>query len=180
MKFHQEISGLSPARGTIEAARGRAALSPALLILALAVAAVLAAEPGKPGGSALPANQPLAARVHSFDQVAEDKSPWGSLRWLMNAKLEPGSGLTLGVVDLNAGQSNPLHVHTNSDEVIYVLSGRCEQRVGKETVILKAGDALRVPAGVPHQAKVLGNEPLRSVVVYNTGERQFTVVAEEP
>ena len=175
------VSDASPARRTIEAARGRALLSlaPVLLIMALAVAAVLAAEPGKSGGTGSPTKQPLAARVHSLDQVAEDKSPWGSLRWLMNAKLEPGSGLTLGVVDLNVGQSNPLHIHSNSDEVIYVLSGRCEQRVGKETVILKAGDALRVPAGVPHQAKVLGNEPLRSVVVYNTGERQFTVVAEE-
>ena len=174
-------SDASPVRRTIEAARGRVVLylALALLITISAVAAMFAAEPGKSGGSGSPANQPLAARVHSLDQVAEDKSPWGSLRWLMNAKLEPGSGLTLGVVDLNVGQSNPLHVHSNSDEVIYVLSGRCEQRVGKETVILKAGDALRVPAGVPHQAKVLGNEPLRSVVVYNAGERQFTVVTEE-
>ena len=62
------------------------------------------------------------------------------------------------------------------DALSSVLSGRCEQRVGKETVILKAGDALRAPAGVPHQAKVLGNEPFRSIVAYNTGERTFTVV----
>ncbi|HWX19920.1 MAG TPA: cupin domain-containing protein [Candidatus Binatia bacterium] len=176
------VSGSSITGRKVKGERARAVLylAPALLFMALAVAAVLAAEARKPGETDSPANPPLAARVQSLNRVAEDKSTWGSLRWLMNAKLEPGSPLTLGVVELNVGQSNPLHVHSNSDEVIYVLSGRCEQRVGKETVILKAGDALRVPAGVPHQAKVLGHESLRSVVVYNTGERQFTVVTEEP
>ena len=39
-------------------------------------------------------------------------------------------------------------------------------------------DALRVSAGTLHQAKVLGNEPFRSIVAYNTGERTFTVVNE--
>jgi quercetin dioxygenase-like cupin family protein len=146
-------------------------LKTSLLASALALTAVLAADQAQPGGSS-----PLAARVRSAEQVSADTSAWGTLRWLVNGKLDPGSGVTLGLTELNVGKSNPLHVHTNSDEVIYVLSGRCEQRVGKETVILKAGDALRVPAGVPHQAKVLGNEPFRSIVAYNTGERQFTVV----
>ena len=91
--------------------------------------------------------RPLASRVQSFDKVAEEKAAWGSLRWLINAKLDPPSSLTLGDVTINAGQSNPPHVHANADEVIYVLSGSCEQRVGRESVILKAGDALRIPAG---------------------------------
>ncbi len=130
------------------------------------------------GAANQPATKPLAARVQSLDRVAEEKSAWGSLRWVMNSKLDPGSGITLGIVELNAGQSNPLHVHPNSDEVIYMLSGRGEHQVGQETVILKAGDTLRIPAGTPHKAKALGNEPMRSVVAYNTGERQFILVAE--
>jgi quercetin dioxygenase-like cupin family protein len=141
-------------------------------ILAAGLAGRLTAQPR---GAAEKA-RPLAQCVQSFDKVAEEKTAWGSLRWLMNAKLDPASGITLGDVTLNPGQSNPLHVHGNSDEVIYVLSGTCEQRVGHQTVILKAGDALRIPPGVPHTAKVLGNVPMRSVVVYNTGERQFTPV----
>ena len=32
---------------------------------------------------------------------------------------------------------------------------------------------------MPHQAKALGNEPLKSLVVYNTGNRQFTPVIEK-
>ena len=125
------------------------------------------------------ARKPLAQCVQHAGKIAAETSPWGSLRWLMSAKLDANSPLTVGIAEINPGQSNPLHLHGNSDEVIYVLSGSCEQRVGDETVVLKAGDTLRIPAGVPHQAKALGNEPLKSLVVYNTGDRQFTPVREE-
>ena len=144
-------------------------------IVAACLAVRLAAQPPNAAEKA----QPLAARVQSFDKVAEEKTAWGSLRWLVNAKLDPQSGITLGDVTINPGQSNPPHLHGNSDEVIYVLSGMCEQQVGQQTVILKAGDALRIPPGVPHTAKALGKTPMRAVVVYNTGERQFTPVQAE-
>jgi quercetin dioxygenase-like cupin family protein len=131
----------------------------------------------RPASAAEPADaKPLAARVQHYDKVPADESPWGSLRWMMNGKIEPGAGVTLGVVELKAGQSNPRHVHPNCEEVIYVLSGTCRHEVGKETVTLRPGDVLRIPAGVPHMATALGNEPSRSIVVYNTGERQFTPV----
>jgi mannose-6-phosphate isomerase-like protein (cupin superfamily) len=130
-------------------------------------------------GDKLAAHRHLAECVQHADQVAAEKSPWGTLRWLMNAKLDSDSPLTVGIAEIQAGQSNPLHLHANSDEVIYVLSGSCEQRVGDETVILKAGDVLRIPAGTPHQAKALGKEPLKSIVIYNTGNRQFTPVKEK-
>src|SRR5262249_10250093 len=116
-----------------------------VLLGCLAMAALIAAEKAN-----LP-TPPLADRVHNVDQVPEEKAPWGSLRWLTSGKMDPGSGVTMGVVVLNVGQSNPLHVHTNSDEVVYVLSGKCEQKMGDETVILKPGDTLRIPVGVPHQ-----------------------------
>lgn len=138
---------------------------------------VVAADVGLGKAWAADPEQPL--RVQSFDRVAEEKAPWGSLRWLMNGKLDPQSTITLGVVEIHSGQSNPLHVHANCEEVIYVLSGTCEHRVGKQTVVLKAGDVLHIPAGVPHAAKVLGNQPMRSVVVYNSGQRQFAVVPEK-
>jgi quercetin dioxygenase-like cupin family protein len=142
-------------------------------------AAVLAACVAALASGAAEKIRPLAARVQSFDKVTEEKAAWGSLRWLISAKLDPPSGITLGDVTINPGQSNPPHLHANSDEVIYVLSGTCEHRVGKETVILKAGDALRIPPGVPHSARALGQQPMRAVVAYNTGQRQFTPVQEK-
>ena len=147
-------------------------------LIALGAALVAACAAALASGAADKAG-PLAARVQSFDKVTEEKAAWGSLRWLMSDKLDPPSGITLGDVTINPGQSNPPHLHGNSDEVIYVLSGSCEHRVGKETVILKPGDVLRIPPGVPHSARALGHQPMRAVVVYNTGQRQFTPVDQK-
>jgi mannose-6-phosphate isomerase-like protein (cupin superfamily) len=122
------------------------------------------------------ADIPLAARVRHLSQAAVDKTPWGTLCWLMNAQIDPEAAMTVGLAENLPNISAPMHVHANSEEVIHILSGSCEQRMGNETVILKAGDTLRIPAGVPHCAKGLGAEPSRAVVVYNTGHRQFAVV----
>lgn len=125
-----------------------------------------------------PARKPLAERVQSLGRVAAETTSWGSLRWVMNARLDPAAGITLGVVELKAGQSNPLHTHPNSEEVIYVLSGSCRHRVGNDWVTLKAGDALHIPAGVPHSATASPDGPMRCIVAYNTGTRQFKPVKE--
>ena len=149
------------------------------VLVILATVPALAARLRLEAGDKPAARKPLAECVQHADKIAAETSSWGSLRWLMNAKRDANSPLTIGIAEINPGQSNPLHLHGNSDEVIYVLSGSCEQRVGDETVILKAGDTLRIPAGVPHQAKALGNEPFKSLVIYNTGNRQFTPVIEK-
>ena len=118
----------------------------------------------------------VAAMARNFDQVEVQEHPWGWIRWLMNDQLDPQARMTLGVVQINAGQGNPPHRHANCEEVLYVLSGSCEHRVGEQTVVLRPGDVLRVPQGVPHAARVVGDEPMRCVVVYNTGRRQFEAV----
>ena len=115
--------------------------------------------------------------MQSFDRAPAEKTPWGSLRWLMTDKIDPQSHITLGIAELNPGKSNPLHIHDNCEEVVYILSGSCEQRVGDRTVLMKAGDTLHIPAGVPHTARALGKETLRSLVAYNSGDRHFKVVA---
>lgn len=120
----------------------------------------------------------LALLVQNYDRVEVQEQPWGTLRWLMSAQHDPAAQLTLGVAEIKPGHKNPLHKHPNSEEVIYMLSGSCEHRVGDRKVILRPGDVLRIPANVPHDARVLGDEPMKSVVVYNTGERQFVLVEE--
>lgn len=68
------------------------------LVLLLAPAALtigLAAGP-----QPTPPAKPLAERVQSLGRVAAENTPWGSLRWVMNARLDPASGITLGVVEL--------------------------------------------------------------------------------
>jgi mannose-6-phosphate isomerase-like protein (cupin superfamily) len=104
--------------------------------------------------------------------------PWGWIRWLMNSKTEKNAPMTFGIVEINAGTSNPLHVHPNCEEYLYVLSGSCKHIVGDQLVTLKPGDMARIPKGVPHKATVIGDEPLKAVIVYNSGDRQFKVLEE--
>lgn len=110
--------------------------------------------------------------VQHFEKQQEVKYPWGWIRWMMSSGLDKDAGQTFGLVQVNAGQKNALHMHPNCEELLYVLSGSCEHLVGDKKVTLHPGDLIRVPAGVKHQAIVLGNEPLKAVISYSSGDRK--------
>jgi quercetin dioxygenase-like cupin family protein len=115
----------------------------------------------------------LARMVQHFDKVEKEEYSWGWIRWLMNGKLDPKAEMTFGIVQINAGQANPPHIHPNCEEQLYVLSGLCEHRIGKQTVVLKAGDMIRIPRKVPHSARTFDKEAMRAVIVYSSGDRRF-------
>jgi mannose-6-phosphate isomerase-like protein (cupin superfamily) len=119
-----------------------------------------------------PPNPIMNISLQHFDGVEEVKYPWGWIRWLMNSKLDAGSAQTFGIVEIRAGRKNSLHMHPNCEELLYVLSGSCEHRVGDKKAVLKPGDLVRIPARTPHQATVHGKEPLRAVISYSSGDRQ--------
>lgn len=104
--------------------------------------------------------------------------PWGSLSWTASKELGGLEGLTLGRVTLNPGASNPRHSHPNCDEVLYVLQGELEHSLGRDVMILRAGDTLTIPAGVPHQARNIGHTVADTIVAYSSGERQFRLEPE--
>ena len=110
--------------------------------------------------------------LYHFDQVKEEPYPFGWIRWLMSRTLDGQAEQTFGIVELKAHTKNALHLHPNCEELLYVISGSCEHRVGDKKVVLHAGDLLRVPRNTPHQATVLGNEPMRAVISYSSGDRQ--------
>jgi len=56
----------------------------------------------------------------------------------------------------------PDHTHS-TDKIDAVLSGSFRISMGKDSVVLKAGDLIYVPAGAEHSAEVIGNEPVVSL-----------------
>ena len=60
----------------------------------------------------------------------------------------------------------PPHVHATSVELLYVIEGSAEMKVGAETMMLQAGDAARIPMGVEHAAKVIGARAFRAIQIY--------------
>ncbi len=116
--------------------------------------------------------------LQAYEKIKPQKFPWGWIRWLMNAQLDPQAEMTLGIVHVEPNQSNPLHTHPNSAEYLHMLSGSCEHRVGDRWVTLKAGDTLRIPRGVVHMARTK-DQSFRALLVYDTGTRQMVPVKQE-
>ena len=50
------------------------------------------------------------------------------------------------------------HVHPSQEERFEVLSGTLEMKLGRETVVVRPGDRLVVPAGTPHRFRNTGDE----------------------
>lgn len=117
--------------------------------------------------------------LRGLEDVPPEEFPWGSIRWLMNSKIDPDAEMTLGVVQIHAHQANPVHRHPNSAEYLHVLSGTLEHRVGDRWTTLKPGDTLRIPKNAVHAART-GAEPCRVLVVYDTGTRQMVPVTDDP
>lgn len=129
------------------------------------------------GQTAQAEGPPAQVGLQPYEKIQPQKFPWGWIRWLMNAQLDPAAEMTLGIVRIEPNQSNPLHIHPNSAEYLHVLPGSCRHRLGDRWLAMKAGDTLRIPQGVPHMARTT-DEPCLVMVVYNTGTRQMILVTE--
>ncbi len=110
--------------------------------------------------------------VMHLDQQSEEKHPWGSIRWLMTSKIDADAGQSFGIVRIEAGQQNTMHLHPNCEELFYVLSGSGESVVADQKVVLHPGYLIRIPAHTFHQATATGKEPLIAVVSYNSPDKQ--------
>ena len=62
-----------------------------------------------------------------------------------------------------------LHHHDQEDHVVYVARGQGTARLGSETRLVKAGDILNLPKGIPHSFAKEGKENLVLLVVATAG-----------
>jgi quercetin dioxygenase-like cupin family protein len=113
----------------------------------------------------------LADFVASLGDASAVRADWGQLNWLVSDKAMPGAEQTLGVVTIYPGKRNPLHSHPNCEELLYVVSGRCEHLLGEEKCELAAGNVIRIPRGIRHWARCTSAEPLVAVISFSSGVR---------
>ncbi len=77
-----------------------------------------------------------------------------------------GHEVIQALVDIDPGVASPKHSHPG-EEVAYVVSGTFEYQLeGREPIILKAGDSLFIPDGVPHVAKNIGKDKASELATY--------------
>jgi quercetin dioxygenase-like cupin family protein len=141
--------------------------------LALALLTALSACPAKKetktptatGGAPLVVNEapPLP--------VAEGKI---TARILLDAQSVGATEAALSTLEITAGTAIPPHVHPGAAEVLYLLEGEGELVASSHRERVGPGDAILLPAGVPHSFTA-GAKPVRIVQLYAPGgpEQRF-------
>jgi mannose-6-phosphate isomerase-like protein (cupin superfamily) len=110
--------------------------------------------------------------IRRLAETAPSAQAWGELRWLIGGAAMPDARQTFGVVTIAPGKRNPLHLHPNCEELLYVLSGTADHQLGDSLLHLGPGDVIRIPQGVPHWAKATSAEPLVAVISFSSGDRR--------
>ncbi|SRR6266851_1581141 len=65
-----------------------------------------------------------------------------------------------------AGTETTFHLHYDSDEVTYVLSGEFTFKIGDQVTVGGPGTCAFMPRGIPHAWKNTGGEPGRALFLY--------------
>ena len=110
--------------------------------------------------------------IRNISEENTEHTSWGQLSWLVGVAQMPGAEQTLGVVTINPGKRNPLHAHPNCEELLYVISGECDHKLGDELFHMTPGSVIRIPRGVPHWALCTSSEPLVAVVSFSAPDRR--------
>ena len=80
------------------------------------------------------------------------------------------------------GTKSTFHLHHDSDEVAYVLSGEVTFMIGDQITVGGAGTCAFMPRGLPHAWKSTGNEPGRILFLYtpaNAGSLYEDAVSDQ-
>lgn len=150
-----------------------------LSALAIGFCVVGMAGDGNTQGPAPTIPAEWSGKVTDALQLPVEQSAWGTLQWVCNEKLMPGSAQTVGLSITLPGKHNPVHYHPNCEEVLYVISGEGLHSYDGRTIHLKAGMTIRIPAGVKHNLVNTGTETLRTLISFSSGDRKTVFLKEQ-
>jgi quercetin dioxygenase-like cupin family protein len=120
----------------------------------------------------------------SAGEIERQEHDWG----IFAAVSSPADGAErIMTVDATffPGKGHDFHRHPNQEEVIYVLEGELEQWVEGDQRMLRAGDAVVIPAAVVHASFNVGEAPAKILAILSpcVGDAGYEVeelASEEP
>jgi len=78
--------------------------------------------------------------------------------------------ISVVVWNLGPGQENDYHLHPNSEHLHIVIEGECEYTLGdRPPAVVRTGEAVMVPAGVPHGIRNTGDKRASYVAITSPG-----------
>jgi len=99
-----------------------------------------------------------------------DDGPLAGLRHRTVLDARTGTAaLALWQEEHEAGFCVPLHLH-DCEEIISVLDGEIEARIGAESFPVGPGQSFLIPAGTPHGFRVTGDRPVRLLALFASAE----------
>jgi quercetin dioxygenase-like cupin family protein len=106
------------------------------------------------------------------DDALVEPQEWGRLEWMVAGRMGNSERMTVGMCFIDPGQANPVHKHPNCDEVLHVVRGEIEHRVGDQFFPMKAGDTVSIPEGSVHNARNVGSEQAVLLISFSTAHRE--------
>ena len=110
--------------------------------------------------------------------------PWGSHEWLCREGLVDTELLQLVRVKMPPGKAHQFHRHPAMEELLYVVEGRAEQWVDRESRVLGPGELAHIPTNEVHGTYNVFDEPLTFLAVLSPakfeGPALIDVSREEP
>jgi mannose-6-phosphate isomerase-like protein (cupin superfamily) len=107
--------------------------------------------------------------VVNVNEVPVGKIPGRETRDLINGKTVGAKTISLRITDVMPGEvCTPGHTHTECEEVIYILSGKGDIKIGEEVFPMKVGDAIYLPIGVGHLIRNTGKEVMRMACSFSS------------
>ena len=89
----------------------------------------------------------------------------GSATLLLHAATG-ATAASMTLLELGKGAAVPEHVHETSAELLYIEEGAVELTLSGRKLRAERGDAVYIPAGAKHSARVVSEGPMRAVQVY--------------
>jgi uncharacterized RmlC-like cupin family protein len=97
----------------------------------------------------------------------------------ISAESVGSTGLCLHLLTIPPGARAKAHLHENHESAVYVLSGEAVMWHGpalERRTVVRAGDMVFIPAGVPHLPANLSDAPVTAVIARTDPNEQESVV----
>jgi len=111
-------------------------------------------------------------------------SPWTLEEWICRGDVVNNKQLLLVRANMEPFRSHPFHHHPTREELIYIVSGRAEQWVGRTHRILGPGEMAFIPMGEIHGTYNPFNERLIFLAILSPSDAPEPAVvdvsSEEP
>jgi quercetin dioxygenase-like cupin family protein len=110
----------------------------------------------------------LATAIVAFTAAADAQTPAPAIKRTLMQRFDiaPDREVVLGMAEIPPGLAAGRHTHFGT-ETGYVAEGSASLEIEGETPkLLKAGDSYVIPAGKVHDAKTVGDKPVRVIATY--------------